>query len=86
MVLPKRQWKNQTHGQVDGRKFRFRFNGVGHFMVMSYNVLAPFYGTEEKFHLTDPQHLDWDYRRRKILDEIIFYSPDFVCLQVIFDF
>lgn len=68
--VPKREWKKNTC--PDSR----------HFMVMSYNVLAPFYGTEEKFYLTDPKDLDWDTRRRKILDEILFYSPDFVCLQV----
>lgn len=53
-------------------------------MVMSYNLLAPFYCTSAKYPLTKEEHLDWEYRRRQILDEVAYYSPDFVCFQVLF--
>ena len=81
MTLPKRQWKKQCQGQLDSRMF-FASHMQGHFMVMSYNLLAPFYCTQSKYPLTDPQYLEWEVRRRQILDEITFYAPDFVCLQV----
>jgi mRNA deadenylase 3'-5' endonuclease subunit Ccr4 len=52
-------------------------------MIMSYNVLAPYYCTLTKYPQSDPQITDWEVRRRQILDEITFYAPSFICLQVI---
>jgi hypothetical protein len=69
--VPKRYWKKNL--DKDSR----------HFMVLSWNLLAPFYAKEEKFYLTQVQDLNWEARKRRILDEIIYYSPDFICLQVI---
>jgi hypothetical protein len=68
--IPKRRWKKNL--EKDSR----------HFMVLCWNLLAPFYASEEKFYLTKSRDLDWSERKRRILDEIIYYSPDFVCLQV----
>jgi len=51
-------------------------------MVMSYNILAPSYCTAEKFELTNPKYLDWEYRKKLILDEIAYYRADIICLQV----
>jgi len=53
-------------------------------MVMSYNILAPSYCTSEKFELTNPKYLDWEYRKKLILDEIAYYRADIICLQVKF--
>ncbi|KAJ3323646.1 Glucose-repressible alcohol dehydrogenase transcriptional effector [Blyttiomyces sp. JEL0837] len=71
MEIPNREWKKGGTEKADNR----------HFMVMSYNVLAPMYCTENRYHQSETQHLDWDYRKRRILDEIAYYAPDFVCLQ-----
>ncbi|KAI8806867.1 hypothetical protein BJ742DRAFT_814676 [Cladochytrium replicatum] len=71
MVIPHRLWKKGGNENIDSR----------HFTIMSYNVLAPHYVSLEKYSLTDPLYLNWEYRRERILDEICFYSPDFVCLQ-----
>ncbi|KAJ3410532.1 Glucose-repressible alcohol dehydrogenase transcriptional effector [Chytridiales sp. JEL 0842] len=71
MSVPHRLWKKGGPEKADNR----------HFMVMSYNVLAPMYCTDSRYHMSDPKFLDWEHRRTKILDEIAFYSPDFVCLQ-----
>ncbi|KAI9193303.1 uncharacterized protein BJ171DRAFT_528814 [Polychytrium aggregatum] len=71
LVVPHRKWKNGGFETVDSR----------HFMVMSYNVLAPMYCNETKLHQTDPKWLQWEHRRQKLLEEMAFYSPDFICLQ-----
>ncbi|KAJ3205279.1 Glucose-repressible alcohol dehydrogenase transcriptional effector, partial [Dinochytrium kinnereticum] len=71
LTVPHRIWKKGGTEKADSR----------HFMVMSYNVLAPMYCTESRYNKSERKFLDWDYRRRRILDEIAFYAPDFVCLQ-----
>ncbi|KAL6628137.1 hypothetical protein U3516DRAFT_621782 [Neocallimastix sp. 'constans'] len=71
IVLPKRYFKNEISECYDNRDF----------MVMSYNILAPSYCTAEKFELTDPKYLDWEYRKKLILDEIAYYRADIICLQ-----
>jgi len=68
--VPKRHWKKNL--DKDSR----------HFLVLCWNLLAPLYAKEEKFYLTELKDLDWENRKKKILDEIIYYSPDFICLQV----
>jgi mRNA deadenylase 3'-5' endonuclease subunit Ccr4 len=91
MSIPRRQWKKHCQDESDSRKFNLSDTIIlssnficykGHFMVMSYNLLAPHYCTPEKYPKTNQEFLDWDYRRRKILDEIAYYSADFICLQV----
>lgn len=71
MTIPDRKWKHSVREQYDLR----------HFTVMTYNVLAPYYATQTKYSDTDPECLTWESRRARVLDEIIFYAPDFVCLQ-----
>ncbi|KAI8801059.1 Endonuclease/exonuclease/phosphatase [Cladochytrium replicatum] len=90
MVIPHRLWKKGGNENIDSRKQHssehcqfslLMLSAVGHFTIMSYNVLAPHYVSLEKYSLTDTLYLNWEYRRERILDEICFYSPDFVCLQ-----
>ncbi|KAJ3235267.1 Glucose-repressible alcohol dehydrogenase transcriptional effector [Chytriomyces hyalinus] len=71
MEIPHRVWKKGGTEKPDNR----------HFMIMSYNVLAPMYCTDSRYHKADSETLDWDHRKKMILDEIAFYSPDFICLQ-----
>ncbi|KAI8607735.1 hypothetical protein BC830DRAFT_87344 [Chytriomyces sp. MP71] len=72
MEIPHRVWKKGGTEKPDNR----------HFMIMTYNVLAPMYCTDSRYHKTGEKDLDWDHRKTLILDEIAFYSPDFICLQV----
>ncbi|ORY37996.1 Endonuclease/exonuclease/phosphatase [Rhizoclosmatium globosum] len=71
MEIPHRVWKKGGTEKPDNR----------HFMIMSYNVLAPMYCTDSRYSESHADILDWDHRKKMILDEIAFYSPDFICLQ-----
>jgi len=51
------------------------------FSVLSWNILAEIYSTEEMFHHLSPAYLKWNHRRHYILTQIIQLSPDIVCLQ-----
>ncbi|KAI9327777.1 Endonuclease/exonuclease/phosphatase [Obelidium mucronatum] len=53
------------------------------FSVMSYNVLSDTLLNRHP-HLyknTDDKYLDWDYRSRLIIKEIMYLLPDVVCMQ-----
>ena len=52
------------------------------FSVMTWNVLADIYATIEAFPYSEPFVLAWNYRRDRILAEIVSYNPDIICLQV----
>ncbi|KAJ3067725.1 Glucose-repressible alcohol dehydrogenase transcriptional effector, partial [Podochytrium sp. JEL0797] len=71
MEIPHRVWKKGGTEKPDNR----------HFMIMSYNVLAPMYCTDSRYKHSKGEILEWEHRRKMILDEIAFYSPDFICLQ-----
>ncbi|KAI8851143.1 hypothetical protein BC829DRAFT_127420 [Chytridium lagenaria] len=73
LTVPHRVWKKGGTEKADSR----------HFMVMSYNVLAPMYCTESRYSKSERKYLDWEYRRKKILDEIAFYAPDFVAFRLV---
>ncbi|KAJ1560313.1 Glucose-repressible alcohol dehydrogenase transcriptional effector [Cladochytrium tenue] len=60
-------WKKGGTEKADNR----------HFMVMSYNILAPMRCAENPERHTVSEFLNWEVRREKILDEIAFYAPDF---------
>jgi len=53
----------------------------GRFTVLSYNVLAELYATNEMFGYCPSWALGWGYRRRNLLKEILKYGADIVCLQ-----
>ncbi|CXI81381.1 carbon catabolite repressor protein 4, putative [Plasmodium berghei] len=53
------------------------------FTVMTWNILAEIYGTSEAFAHCDPYMLSWSYRKTKIIQEILNYRPDIICLQEI---
>ncbi|KAK9744938.1 Endonuclease-reverse transcriptase [Popillia japonica] len=48
--------------------------------VVSYNILADRY-TDDKFAYCDPRYLSIDYRKQVILNEIINYKADIICMQ-----
>lgn len=55
-------------------------NGVK-FSVLSYNLLANLYATRSKYPECPEWALSWEYRRQNLLNEIIEYDADILCLQ-----
>ena len=51
--------------------------------IMSYNILADYLVNEhiDLYRYCKEEDLAWENRCRKILDEILFYSPAILCLQ-----
>ena len=61
-------------------------NGAGagagaRFRIVSYNVLAEIYATQQQYPYCDIWALSWEYRFHNIMREIVDASPDVVCLQ-----
>ncbi|KAA3681198.1 CCR4-NOT transcription complex subunit 6 [Paragonimus westermani] len=48
---------------------------------MCYNLLSPSYATPNMYPYCPSWALNWDYRRRFILDEIRMYHANIICLQ-----
>jgi|MDSY01.2.fsa_nt_gb CCR4-NOT transcription complex subunit 6 len=59
---------------------RTNANRLG-FTLLTYNVLAEIYATNEAFPYCPQWALAWNYRRRTILRELINYRADVMCLQ-----
>jgi CCR4-NOT transcription complex subunit 6 len=53
------------------------------FRVVTYNVLAEIYATQQQYPYTDFWALSWDYRFQNMLREVMDASPDVICLQEI---
>ncbi|VDN98263.1 unnamed protein product [Rodentolepis nana] len=70
---PMRKWRSLGNSSKNG--FRFK--------VMSYNVLSANYATMNQFPYCPSWAIDWEYRRRGILEELRRYSPHVICLQEI---
>lgn len=57
-------------------------NQLATFKVLQWNQLSQTIGTEnDKFVRCNPAALDWTTRRWRMIEEIIRYDPDIVCLQ-----
>lgn len=54
------------------------------FTVLSYNILADLYANKNKFRYCPNWALEWNYRRQNLLNEILEYNPDIICLQEVF--
>lgn len=52
------------------------------FSIMSFNILAEIYATQEAFPYCESYALSWCYRRNRILETILEADADIVCLQV----
>ncbi|GAX16175.1 CCR4-NOT transcription complex subunit 6 [Fistulifera solaris] len=57
--------------------------GGPRFRVVSYNVLAEIYATQQQYPYCDFWALSWDYRFQNILREILDAAPEVICLQEI---
>lgn len=60
--------------------------GADAFTVFCYNILAEKYATPQMYGYTPSWALAWEYRKELILQEVLAYSADVVCLQVIAHF
>lgn len=61
-------------------------NGTGagsgaRFRIVTYNVLAEIYATQQQYPYCDIWALNWEYRFHNIVREILDAAPDVVCLQ-----
>ncbi len=61
----------KTSGPRGGERFR----------VVTYNILAEIYATQQQYPYCDFWALSWDYRFQNILREIIDACPDVICMQ-----
>ena len=52
------------------------------FSILSYNILCEHMATPQMYGYTPSWALSWDYRKELILQEVLNYSSDIVCLQV----
>lgn len=50
--------------------------------MFCYNILADPYATPQMYGYTPSWALTWEYRKELILQEILAYSADIICLQV----
>lgn len=55
--------------------------GGPRFRVVTYNVLAEIYATQQQYPYCDFWALSWDYRFQNILREIVDAAPEVICLQ-----
>jgi CCR4-NOT transcription complex subunit 6 len=53
---------------------------------MCYNTLCEKYATPQTYGYTPSWALSWDYRKDLLLQEILNYNADIVCLQVLIAF
>lgn len=55
---------------------------TGIFTVMNYNILCDKYATRHVYGYCPSWALNWEYRRKHILDELRLYAADIIALQV----
>lgn len=53
----------------------------GRFRVFTYNILAENYATQERHPYVPYWALEWDYRKQRVLKQLIDYKADVICLQ-----
>ncbi|GJQ66889.1 hypothetical protein Trydic_g7911 [Trypoxylus dichotomus] len=49
--------------------------------IVSYNILAERYTDDEQFSYCDPKYLSIGYRKQVILEEVLNYKADLICMQ-----
>ncbi|KAH8929656.1 hypothetical protein BT69DRAFT_1211279 [Atractiella rhizophila] len=87
MPPPERLWfttSNDTFAlpQHAGDMDALNKSGQGDlFSILSYNILCEKMATTQMYGYTPSWALNWEYRKELILQEIITYSADIVCLQ-----
>jgi CCR4-NOT transcription complex subunit 6 len=76
---PERAWISLTSpAEPDGQSSDAH---AGKFTVLSYNILCENYAIDEYFPHSPGPVLNWEYRKKLILDELINRDADILCLQ-----
>ncbi|GBP14612.1 CCR4-NOT transcription complex subunit 6 [Eumeta japonica] len=79
--------ESRDHGYRRGQNKGYQFGrpmslpSAGIFTVMCYNVLCDKYATRQMYGYCPSWALEWDYRKKGILDEIRHYAADIISLQ-----
>jgi CCR4-NOT transcription complex subunit 6 len=55
--------------------------GGERFRIVTYNILAEIYATQQQYPYCDFWALSWDYRFQNIIRELIDACPDVICMQ-----
>jgi len=76
---PERQWKYLISPQE--QEMLAQDPLLETFSVMCFNILCEKYATERLYGYTPSWALAWSYRKGRILEEILKYDNDFLCLQ-----
>lgn len=76
---PERQWKYLISPQE--QELLAQDPNVETFSVMCFNILCEKYATERLYGYTPSWALAWSYRKGRIMEEILKYDNDFLCLQ-----
>lgn len=71
---PERRWYGEQPSPM-------RDDGDRRIRIASYNVLAEIYATSNMYPYCPRWALDWQYRVRRVVDEINDSDPDVLCLQ-----
>ncbi|ORX93439.1 hypothetical protein K493DRAFT_325062 [Basidiobolus meristosporus CBS 931.73] len=73
---PEREWLTFESEKSDAGE---QDNNV--FTILTYNILSEKYATSQQYGYTPSWALEWEYRKDLILQEILSYNPDILCLQ-----
>jgi len=55
--------------------------GGARFRIVTYNILAEIYATQQQYPYADLWSLSWDFRFQNLIREIVDVGPDIICLQ-----
>ncbi|BFZ60804.1 Glucose-repressible alcohol dehydrogenase transcriptional effector [Saitoella coloradoensis] len=80
---PERQWYigDKKSDASDDAEKRTPEHGIDSFNVFCYNILCDKYATSTMYGYTPSWALSWDYRKELILQEVMSYAAEIVCLQ-----
>lgn len=58
-----------------------KLEATTNFNILTYNILSDIYAYANKYPSCPQWALRWEYRRKNLLDEIMLYDADILCLQ-----
>jgi hypothetical protein len=76
---PPRTWVNVV--SVSEREAMAVDSGMETFRIVCYNILCDRLATEKTYGYTATWALKWDYRKGRILEELLSHRVEFICLQ-----
>lgn len=74
-----REWINIDADEVPSAEDAEEKDG---FSVLCYNILCEKYATSTMYGYTPSWALNWEYRKELVLQEVVGYEADILCLQV----